>query len=111
MGKLYHSDSDKIDKLQKLLEEYKSIALPKGYPSACEDIDVAIFEFDGLLIGLVETFLSKREQEVDQRFLPTLSEIENKMNNCYEKLTEFQRQWQLQKELAYLLVDCIKDSS
>ena len=82
-----HKDKGTLRK--KLVERFSQLSItlpPKGFVSAIQDIDVDIYEFDGYIAGLVESYLSGAM--LDPVSIDLGNDIDRKLDECEQKLRE-----------------------
>jgi hypothetical protein len=82
---------------------------PKSFASTCEDVDVDVYEYEGYIAGLVDSYLSG--SSVDSADIDRSNDLYRRLGECETSLHDLKAYLDLVSEVATLLTECVSTNS
>ncbi len=103
-----------IDRLRQELTQHlaqlRETKPPKGFHPACQDIDIAIFEYEGYIAGFVSSCL-EHGKEIDPEHINLREDLDRQIDDCETRLHNLKAYRNMLRETADLLIKYLKAKS
>ena len=94
------------NRLATRFDQFKRTPVPRGFASACEDLDIDVYEYDSAIAGLVSTYL-KTGFGSEPRRIDFGDELDRRLDECEKRLDELKAYKNTITGLAKLLAECM----
>jgi len=91
--------------LMERFSQLQSTRPPKGFVTACQDIDIDIYEYEAYVAGLVTSYLDGCD--IDATDIRSAKDLDRRLENCEARLHALKTYKALIADVAMFLIECL----